>query len=297
MRVRVLGSCAGGGLPQWNCGCANCARAREGDPRVPSRTQPSLAVSADGLRWSVLNASPDVRHQLAAFPGLHPRPGTRDLPLDTLVLTNADLDHVLGLLVLREALSYRILSTPWVREAVLAHNAAWRLLEPAWGVAKPDEPVQLDREGALEARLFPVPGKVPTWLRDCAAPDREATVGVRVTDLHTGRRLVFVPGTRELDAGTRAEAEAAACTFLDGTFFTADELSRTRPGAPDAFAMAHVPVTGPGGSLEAFARLPGRRFYIHMNNTNPLLESGSAAERRVREAGVEVARDGLELEV
>ena len=130
MKVRVLGSCAGGGLPQWNCGCTNCVRARAGDPALPARTQPSLAVSADGSSWSILNAAPDIRHQLAAFPALHPRPGTRDLPLDCVVITNADLDHVLGLLVLREALCYRILSTPWVRDALLRHNAAFRLLEP-----------------------------------------------------------------------------------------------------------------------------------------------------------------------
>jgi pyrroloquinoline quinone biosynthesis protein B len=113
-------------LPQWNCGGANSVRARRGDPDVPARTQPSLAISADGHRWSLLNASPDVRQQLAAFPGLHPREGTRDLPLDTVVLTSAELDHALGLLVMREALSYRIVSTSWVRRGILEHNAAWR---------------------------------------------------------------------------------------------------------------------------------------------------------------------------
>ena len=117
-------------------------------------------MSADGQRWSLLNASPDIRQQLTDFPGLHPRPGTRDVPLDTLVLTSAELDHVLGLLVLREALSYRIVSTPWVRRALLEHNAVFRLLERAWGSAALDQPVPLDREGALEARFFPVAPKV-----------------------------------------------------------------------------------------------------------------------------------------
>ena len=141
MHIRVLGSCAGGGLPQWNCGGPNSVRARAGDPAVPPQTQPSIAVSSDGERWSILNASPDIRDQLASFPGLHPKPGTRDVPLDTVVLTSAELDHAIGLLVLREALSYRVLSTHWVREAILDHNAAWRLLERAWGSAPLDAPV------------------------------------------------------------------------------------------------------------------------------------------------------------
>jgi pyrroloquinoline quinone biosynthesis protein B len=156
VRIRVLGSCAGGGLPQWNCGGAYSVRARAGDANVPARTQPSIAVSADGARWSIVNASPDVREQFARFPGLHPRPGTRDVPLDTVLLTSAELVHVLGLLVLREALSYRIVSTGWVRHALLDHNAAWRLLEPAWGATALDAPVRLDPDGVLEARLFPV---------------------------------------------------------------------------------------------------------------------------------------------
>ena len=227
MRIRVLGSAAGGGLPQWNCGCERCVRARAGDPAVPPRTQPSIAVSADGVRWSIVNASPDVRDQLARFPALHPRPGTRDIPLDTILLTNADVDHVLGLLVLRESLPYRIVSTPFVRNALLDHNALLHLLEPAWGIAKLDQPVTLDRDGHLEARFFPVPGKVPTWLSKLASNEPETTVGVRITDLRSGRRLVYAPGIAKLDAGTLAEFEAASCSFVDGTFFRNDELSAT----------------------------------------------------------------------
>jgi pyrroloquinoline quinone biosynthesis protein B len=297
MRIRVLGSCAGGGLPQWNCGGPNSLRARAGDPQVPPRRQPSLAVSADGRRWSLLNASPDLREQLAAFPGLHPRAGTRDVPLDTVVLTSAELDHALGLLLLREALSYRVLSTAWVRDALLAHNAAWRLLEPVWGAAPLDRPLALDREGALEARFFPVPGKVPGWLRDLEKPHPECCVGLRVTDLASGRRLAFVPAVRALDEGTLAELASADCRFVDGTFFSEDELRALRPGAPGASAMGHVPIAGPGGSLPLLAGLPGRTFYFHMNNTNPLLDAGSAELARVRACGVEIAADGQELEL
>lgn len=297
LRARVLGSAAGGGLPQWNCGCPQCVRARAGDPDVPPRSQPSLAVSADGTRWSLLNASPDVRDQLARFPGLHPRPGTRDVPLDTVVVTNPDLDHVLGLLVLRESLPHRIVSTPWVRDVLLRHNAVFRLLEPAWGVARLDQPIALDREGALEARLFPVPGKVPTWAAKLAANHPEATAGVRVTDLRTGRRLVYAPGIKSLDPGTLAELEAAHAVFADGTFFTADELARLRPGAPDAHEMGHAPISGARGTLQHLAGLRARVFYTHLNNTNPAHDAGSEAAAAIRRAGVGIASDGLELAI
>jgi len=297
VRIRVLGSCAGGGLPQWNCGGENSVRARAGDPDVAPQTQPSLAVSADGERWSLLNASPDIRDQFARFSGLHPRPGTRDVPLETVVLTSAELDHALGLLVLREALSYRILSTPWVRRSILEHNAAFRLLEPAWGSAGLDQPVTLDAAETLEARFFPVAPKVPTYLRDVAKSHPETTVGLRVTDRRSGARLAFVPGAKSLDSATLAELAAADCRFVDGTFFTADELRALRPGAPDAFAMGHVPITGPESSLSALAELPGRSFYIHMNNTNPVLDARSEARARVLRAGVGIAVDGLEIEL
>jgi pyrroloquinoline quinone biosynthesis protein B len=293
--VRVLGSAAGGGLPQWNCGCDRCVRARAGDPSVPPRSQPSIAISTDGLRWSIVNASPDVRDQFARFPGLHPRPGTRDIPLDTIVVTNADVDHVLGLLVLRESLPYRIVSTPFVRDALLDHNAVFRILEPAWGIAKLDQAVALDRDGQLEARFFPVPGKVPTWLSKLASNQAETTVGVRITDLRSGRRLVYAPGAAKLDAGTLAELEAASLCFVDGTFFRDDELSQTRPGAPDATAMGHVPISGPGGSLPVLAELRGRIVYIHMNNTNPILDAASPEASLVQRARLEIAMDGMEF--
>ena len=297
MKARVLGSCAGGGLPQWNCGGANSVRARRGDPDVPARTQPGLAVSADGVRWSILNAGPDLRVQLAAFPALHPKPGTRDVPLDTVALTSAELDHVLGLLVLREALSFRIVSTRWVRDAILEHNAAWRLVEPIWGSAALDAPVFLDRENRLEARFFPVAPKVPGYLRDVAKPHAETTTGLRITDLASGARLAFVPGLSSIDSATAAELAAADVRFVDGTFFTADELRKSKPGAPDAAAMGHVPITGQGGSLAALAGMSGRTYYVHMNCTNPLLDAASPERARVRRAGVEIADDGLELEL
>ena len=297
MKVRVLGSSAGGGLPQWNCGGCYSMRARQGDPDCPPRSQPSIALSADGERWSVLNASPDIRDQFARFPGLCPRPGTRDIPLDTVMVTNADLDHSMGLLVLREALPYRIVTTPWVRDAILRHNAAWRLLEPAWGIAKLDQDFPLDAAGRLQARFFPVPGKVPGYLEGLESNHAQATVGVRITDASSGRRLVYAAGIKALDDATLAELGAADLRFVDGTFWSAHELLAMRPGAPDAHRMGHLPIGDPGGSLDAIAALPGRSLYIHINNTNPILDARSPEAQRVRAAGVEIAMDGMELEL
>lgn len=270
-------------------------RARAGD--LSPRTQPSIAISADGRRWSLLNAAPDIRDQLARFPGLHPRPDTRDVPLDSILLTNAELDHVLGLLVLREALPYRIVSTPWVRDAILDHNAAWRLLEPAWGIHKLDTPVALDRDGHLEARLFPATGKVPTYLKPLVNSHPEMCVGVRVTDTRTGKRLVYAPGIRSARDGAWVEIDAADCAFVDGTFFTSDELAALRPGAPDAKAMGHLPIEGVGGSLDQLKGHPGRCLYIHMNNTNPILDPASPQRQRLERFGIEVADDGMEFEL
>jgi pyrroloquinoline quinone biosynthesis protein B len=297
MKIRVLGSAAGGGLPQWNCGCANCVRARHGDPAVPPRTQPSIAVSADGERWSVINASPDIREQFARFPGLHPRPETRDIPLDTILVTNADIDHTLGLLILRESLPYRIVSTEWIRSAVLDHNVVFRVLESVWETAKTGEPIALDRAGHLEAAFFAVPGKVPYWLAGRAENAPESTVGVRVRDRARGRNLAYAPGSKALDPAILGELEAADCAFVDGTFYTVDELQASRPDAVDAYTMGHVPITGDPGSLDTLARLRTRCLYIHLNNTNPVLDRDSEARAQVEAAGIEIAEDGMEFEL
>lgn len=245
----------------------------------------------------MINASPDIRDQFAAFPGLHPRPGTRDVPLDTVVITNADLDHSMGLLVLRESLPYRIVSTPWIRDAILENNVAWRLLEPAWTGIPLDRPFPLDRDGLLEARLFPIPGKVPTYLKEVASNHAEATTGLRITDTRSSKRLVYAPGIQSYDLATLSELEAAECRFCDGTFFTRDELLQMRPGAPDAHAMGHLPISGEGGSLEILSPLAGRSIYIHLNNTNPIVDPDSKEAAFVREHGMEIAYDGLEFEL
>ncbi len=295
--MRVLGSAAGGGLPQWNCGGPNSLRARAGDLELPARNQPSITISAGDGRWSLINASPDLRQQFASFAGLHPKPGTRALPLDKVVLTNADLDHVLGLLIMREALDYRIVSSAWIRDALLQHNAVFRLMASIFNVVQLGEPFELDAAGRLEAQFFPTPGKAPTWVQALVANAPESTLGLRVTERASGRRLVYAPGIQTYDDALITELEAADVRFVDGTFFQDDELSKLRPGAPDARAMGHLPIGGEAGSLARLGELPGRTFYIHINNTNPILDARSEEATLLRRAGVGVAQDGLEVEL
>lgn len=297
MKIRVLGSAAGGGLPQWNCGGDHSVRARADDPDVPRRNQSSIAISSGDGRWTIVNASPDVRTQLADFPGLHPRSGTRDIPLDNVLVTSANLENILGLLVLREALPYRVLTTPWIRRALVEHNIAFHLLEPAFHSMKLDQPFPLDRKGVLEAKLLPVPGKVPTYLKEIFNNSAETTLGLRVIDKRTGKRLVYAPGLQTLDSGTMAELAQADLRFVDGTFFTADELRTMRPGTADAIAMGHVPIGGPDGSLTRYKGLGGHTFYTHINNTNPILDAQSPERAQVEAAGIKIAEDGMELEL
>ena len=297
MNVRILGAAGSGALPQWNCGGEHSVRARGENPGLAPQSHASIAIGSGDGRASLVNASPDVRDQLRRFPGLHPRPGTRDIPLDSIVLTSADLEHVLGLALLREALPYRIVTTTWIRDALVEHNAVFRQLAPAFGCVGLDEPFDLDREGRLEAKLFPVAGRIPAYLEAAMPRSPEATLGLRVTDRRSDARLVYVPCLGALGEGTLAELRAADVRFVDGTFFGPDELLATRPGAPDAWELGHVPVDGSEGSLGRLQLMRGRTFYIHMNHTNPLVDPASKESARVAEAGVEIARDGTELTV
>jgi len=297
MRLCVLGSAASGGLPQWNCGCANCARAREASPSGSTlpRSHASLAISAGDARWSIVDASPDVRDQLARFPGLRPKRGTRNLPLDTIVLTSADSSAVAGLLVLHESLPYRVVTTPWIREALLEHNALFRALAPAFGAVEIDESFALDRGEHLEAKLFPVAGRIPAWTQAVAGARPEACLGLRVVDLRTRRRAVYAPRLARLDSATLAELAEADARFVDGAFFAKDELRALRPGVRDSVALGHAPVSGADGTLALLRGMRGRTIYTGLNNASPLADAGSPESAHVRAAGIEIAFDGMQV--
>jgi pyrroloquinoline quinone biosynthesis protein B len=304
MRIRVLGAAAGGGLPQWNCGCANCRDARSGHPGVTPQTQECVAVSADAERWVLLNASPEIRAQIESFPALHPR-APRHSPIAAVVLTNGDLDHTLGLLSLRESHPLTLYATQCVRRGFVEGNVLYRTLERfpgqvTWKMLVPGQELPVsgaDNEPTgLSVEAVAAPGKPPLHLEELAASDPGENVGVVIHEPATGRRLAYFSAAGGLTAAMRQAIDRADCVFFDGTFWSSDELVTLGLGTRRAEDMAHLPVGGANGSLELLAGARARRrLYIHINNTNPLLRAHSPERVETEARGWEIARDGMEF--
>lgn len=291
----VLGAAAGGGFPQWNCNCDVCRLAWAGDQRVRARTQASLAVSASGRRWTLLNASPDLRAQIQATAALHPS-GLRDSPIESVVLTGAEIDQAAGLLSLRERSPFRIVATA-ATLAAIAGNPMFGALAPdvvSRRAVTPGEKFALG-EG-LEAELFMVPGKAPLYLEGEnpeTAAESAANVGVEITD--GSSRLAYVPGAAAVTPALRQRLSRADVIVFDGTLYTDDEMIRTGTGSKAGRRMGHLPIDGPDGSLAALQGLTARKIFVHINNTNPILVDGSPERRTVEAAGWEAAEDGMEI--
>lgn len=297
MWVRVLGSAAGGGFPQWNCACPRCKAARDGSRPCQPRTQSSVAVSADYRRWFLLNASPDVRNQIDAFPALHPR-GTRGSPIKAIFLTDAELDHTLGLLLLRESDEVEIHATEAVHETLLEGTSLLNTLAAytnvEWKVVVPGKDVSL--ADGLSYRAFAAPTNKRSRFE--TGEGGESVVGYRITDEHTGRSFVYLPGVQDLTESVLAEMEGCTCLLVDGTCWQDDELIRLGVAQKTSRDMGHLPIGGDDGSLKKLASLPvEHKIYTHINNTNPILIEDSPERRTVEESGFEVAADRLELEI
>jgi pyrroloquinoline quinone biosynthesis protein B len=296
MTAIVLGAAAGGGFPQWNCNCEVCRLAWAGDPRVRARTQASLAVSSNGERWVLLNASPDLRAQIAATAALHPRHGPRGSPLGAVVLTGAEIDQTAGLLSLRERTPFTLIATAATLAAV-AGNPMFGALAADVVRRRAITPGQRFRlDDGLEAELFMVPGKLPLYLEGDdpdTASESAANVGVELTNGTS--RLAYVPGAASVTPALRQRLSRADAILFDGTLFTDDEMIRSGTGAKAGRRMGHMPIDGPDGSLAALEGLSGRRIFVHINNTNPILVDGSPERARVEAAGWEVAFDGMEI--
>jgi pyrroloquinoline quinone biosynthesis protein B len=297
MWLRVLGSAAGGGFPQWNCSCPACRAVREGSRPCRSRTQSSIAVSADYRRWFLLNASPDLRAQIESFPALHPH-GDRATPLQAVLLTDAELDHTLGLLLLREGRGLELHATEAVHDTLSNGTSLLRMLDAycpvKWQPVVPEADIPLG--DGLSYRAF----DVPTTKRARFGPGREQgrVVGYRLTDERSGRSMVYLPGVQELTAAVRAQLDDCACLLVDGTCWRDDELIQLGMAGKTAREMGHLPINGPDGSLEQLSPLPiERKIYTHINNTNPILLEDAPERRIIEQHGMEVAVDGLELRI
>jgi pyrroloquinoline quinone biosynthesis protein B len=295
-RALVLGSSAGGGLPQWNCGCANCNAARASGSKIRPQTQSSLAVSVDGLNWTVLNASPDMRTQLAQNPVMHPI-SLRGSPIRNVVLTNGDIDHIAGLLVLRERHAFTIFATPHIA-ALLRENSVFCVLDPELVIVREVElasPFEL--QPGLTAELVAVPGKEPLYKEAGLVQtdiEGENTVGVRLEA--ESREIWYIPGCAGMPAPLAERLAGADLIFFDGTVFDDDEMITSGTGLKTGRRMGHMPMNGPNGSIAAFADIDVRRkVYIHINNTNPVWDACSPQRHAVEQAGWEIAMDGAEF--
>lgn len=293
-RAHILGAAAGGGLPQWNCGCKNCNLARSGV--IPAQSQSSLAVTANARDWAILNASPDIRYQLAAAGSLHPR-ALRDVPIRSVLLTNGDIDHVAGLLTLREMQPFILYATDGIHR-VLAENPIFDALNAE--VVKRarvalDQPFEL--APGLTATLFAVPGKVPLYLEgERVETDLmgEQTVGVALEA--AGTSAFYIPGCARLTEDLRARLEGADILFFDGTLWQDDEMVRAGIGHKTGKRMGHMSMSGPDGTIAAFSDMDlGKRIFVHMNNTNPVLDPTSPQRAQAEAAGWIIGQDGMEV--
>lgn len=300
MKIIVLGAAAGGGFPQWNSNAAACRRARRGDAAARPQTQASIAVSRDGGRWFLLNASPDLRQQINDTPALHPRTGLRHSPIAGVVLTGGDVDAIAGLLTLRERQAFTIHATQLIHGVldanpvfeVLARDVVTRTVETL------DQPFTL--EDGLRATFFAVPGKVPLYLESGSGPQPiivdDTTVGVEITN--GDRRMIFIPGCAAMTPDLQARIDGADIVFFDGTLWRDDEMVTAGLGQKTGRRMGHMSLSGADGTIAAFRPIAaGRKVVIHMNNSNPVLLSDSAERAEAEAAGWTIARDGMEFEI
>jgi pyrroloquinoline quinone biosynthesis protein B len=298
VRVRVLGSAAGGGFPQWNCHCETCEAARAGE-RARPRTQSSLAIRGVDGPWFLVNASPDLRQQLEALDA-QPVGGVRAPPIAGVLLTDAEIDHTAGLLLMREsATPLRVFGDAGVERALRDGYPVLAMLErycgAEWQTLEPGRPQPLDGS-SLVVEPFAAGGDAPRYL---AGSDLELEAsGFVFRDRATGGAVTYVPGLASVDDSVTARFAASDLVLVDGTFWRDDELPRLGISDRSARDMGHVPLSGPGGSLVVLAGLDRpRKVLVHINNTNPILLEDSAEREEVVRAGVEVAYDGLEVEL
>jgi pyrroloquinoline quinone biosynthesis protein B len=311
MHVKILGSAAGGGFPQWNCACPNCRSLRAGTFRGKARTQAQVAISSDSEHWFLLGASPDLRAQIESNPEFHPRATetTRHSPICGAVLLNADIDHVLGLLLLRELQPLSAYATLSARRILAEDNSMFVMLQRVddqlkWTEIAIGETFSLltpvAEDSGLRCRALSLGRHYPAYVsrrRQAELIRQEASLGL-IVESPSGKRLAYMPAVPQIDDVLLKEADSADVLFFDGTFWSDDELIRIQGSGQTAQEMGHVPVSSPIGSLAQLAQLKRpRKIYMHINNTNPMLDEGSAEYREVRDAGWEIAEDGWQFEL
>lgn len=311
MKIRVLGSAAGGGFPQWNCNCRNCAGVRNGTVRACARTQSSIAVTANDVDWALINASPDILSQIAATPALQPNRSARDTGIVAVVLMDAQIDHVTGMLMLRESKHLSVHCTASVWEDLTHGMALTRVLshycDLQWNpidVGKVDQPNTTGTPFTLprleDIRFIPISlsSKAPPYSKHRMWPTPEDNIGLLIENQKTGRSVFYAPGLGQIEPHVESAMRSAECVLVDGTFWHGDEMICLGLSAKTAADMGHLPQSGPGGMIELLDSLEDRRkILIHINNTNPILDDDSMERAVLARHGIELAYDGMEIRV
>ena len=306
MLIRVLGAAAGGGFPQWNCNCANCAGLRAGTLRARARTQSSICVTGDGGQdWALINTSPDILEQVRATPALQPNRGPRDTGIAGVLLMDGQVDHSTGLYMLRErGRPLPLWCADPVYEDLTQGNPILKVLGHYCGVDRHVLPIDgsafaMDGVPGVSFSAMPLASKAAPF-----SPHRERSVpgdniGLTLTCGRSGRRLFYAPGLGARSPEVDAAMRSADCVMVDGTFWTDDEMIRLGLSTKRARDIGHLAQSGPGGMIEQLARLPRhiRRILIHINNTNPILDDNSTERATLTAAGIEVAYDGMEIDL
>jgi pyrroloquinoline quinone biosynthesis protein B len=308
MRIKVLGSAAGGGFPQWNCNCRHCESLRAGTFAGKSRTQTQVAISNDDRTWFLLNTSPDLRTQIESTPALHPRNAGRDSPIAGVLLTSGDIDQIVGLLSLRELQPFRIYCTASIRRILQEDNSVFRMLnrvpeQVSWTEIASDGSFPLLAAAGIDSGIscttFSLGSRYPAYVsqeRAAGLKPEEALLGVILTS--SGKRIAYMPAVPAVDDSLLDRLEETDLLLFDGTFWSDDELIRVQGSGSTARQMGHIPVSGAEGSLRKLSgmRRP-RKVFVHVNNTNPMLDESGPEYREVRAAGWEVAEDGWSLDL
>jgi pyrroloquinoline quinone biosynthesis protein B len=303
MKALVLGSAAGGGIPQWNCNCRNCRGARDQSVKIRWRTQSSIAISSDSHNWALINTSPDILTQIKASPQLQPSRQSRDTGITAVVLVDSQLDHTLGLPMLREGSTLEVYCTSSVRTDLVSGNPLFRILEHYCGVnwhevALSSGGFRIPGVADIEFEAIPVTSKAPPYSPHRDAPRADDNIALVIRDIASSKSLFYAPGLAVVDSKVWECMCTADCVLVDGTFWTDDEMIRLGVGHKRGRAMGHLALSGDGGMLSYLRRLVGiRKVLIHINNTNPILDEDSPELREVEDAGIEVAYDGMELRI
>lgn len=303
MKIRVLGAGAGGGFPQWNCNCDNCRRLRGGQFNGLARTQSSIAISSDQRNWLLFNTSPDIRAQLEAFPDIQPKSGVRDTGIAAILLIDSQIDHTTGMLMLREGKPLEVYCTEMVRQDLSTGFPIFKMLNDYCTVNH--HPISYDGSpftipGIDDVRLYAhgLKSKAPPYSPHRNDPHDGDNIGVIVEQISTGKKLYYAPGLGAIEPHVLAAMQAADCLLVDGTFWTDDEMLIKHISQKKSREIGHLPQSGSGGMIEVLGGAPkARKILIHINNTNPILDEDSPERGILQAAGIEVAYDGLEIDL